>query len=258
MSTALQYFSGQDDVSALGWWSAPLVVLGAPSPWGPFANEADAIRAAYDDVGFVHPEWTEGQKQIAVAIGWAESRLGVTPDFQFKTGDPSWNWGAVVASQKQIDAGMFITHADHTADNKPTTMKFAAFLNQTEGFEYWADRWPGLAAAKDGNARGVAEAMYASCWFSATCPPYCTDATRIEAYAQIILGASQKVAKTLGIPLAVTIGTLLGLPMGKCAFHDKPTTGGGGSSSSSADSGAGIGTVLGVAAVGLVAFLVLS
>ncbi len=148
----------------------------------------------------------------------------MTSDWLMPDGSPSYNWGAVVGKGT---AGT-IAHADRTADNKSTTSNFAAFHTPEEGFEFWASRWEkipkgtgaALKAAADGNARGVAEAMYAACWFTGTSG---TDAERIDAYAKVILGAAQHVVPLLDVgadaspELAVQLGQPIGLPLGNCA-----------------------------------------
>jgi hypothetical protein len=211
-----------------------LTIIGAgPSTWGPYADERAAINASADVIDRVKPDWNDAQKQVALAIGWAESRYGVTKDWLMPDGSPSWNWGATVAKGT---AGT-IPHADHTADNKPVTWNFAAFHTADEGFKFWADRFPkaALAAAADGNARGVSEGMYAACWFSGTCPPSCTDAARIDAYAKVILGAAKHVMPLVdtdgegtGGGSILELGQTVGLPLGKCSWHDNYVPGGGG------------------------------
>lgn len=245
-------------------------IIGASS-WGPYVDERDAINKSADVIDRVRPDWTPEAKQVALAIGYEESRYGVTKDWLIPNASaagemvPSYNWGAIMGKG---DAGV-ITHADHTADNKPVTYSFAAFSSPEAGFEYWASRWekiprssPGatLKAASTGNARGVSEAMYAACWFSGTCPPSCTDDQRIDAYANVIVGAAKHVVPLLDLgpdfegDVAVVLGDRIGLPLGNCPWHDHYKGAGGGgtgggtkpapTSPASTDSGPGWGTAL--------------
>lgn len=243
-------------------------VVGASS-WGPYADEREAINKSADVIDRVRPDWPAEAKQVALAIGYEESRYGVTKDWLIPNASapgemvPSYNWGAIMGKG---DAGQ-ITHADHTADGKPVNYTFAAFSSPDAGFEYWASRWekiprsaPGatLKAASVGNARGVSEAMYAACWFSGTCPPSCTDDQRIDAYAKVILGAAQHVVPMLDLgpdtegDVAVTLGERLGLPLGNCPWHDhyKGAGGGGGGTTPTpstpvqGDTGPGFGTAV--------------
>lgn len=200
-----------------------VTIVGA-SGWGPYASEADAVNQSADVIDRVKPDWSDEQKQVALAIGWAESRFGVTKDWLMPDGTPSWNWGATVAKGTRGT----ISHGDHTADAKPTTYQFAAFNTPEEGFKFWADRFPkaALEAAKEGNARGVSEGMYAACWFSGTCPPSCSDAARIDAYAKVIVGAAAHVVPMITTSdgdhpeSAIVLGQTVGLPLGKCSWHD--------------------------------------
>lgn len=247
--------------------SSRINVVGAIT-WGPYADEREAINKSADVIDRVRPDWSPEAKQVALAIGYEESRYGVTKDWIKSDGSPSYNWGAIMGNG---DAGV-ITHADHTADGKPVTWKFAAFTSPEAGFDYWASRWekipksaPGatLKAASVGNARGVSEAMYAACWFSGTCPPSCTDDQRIDAYANVIVGAAKHVVPLLDVgpdaegESAVVLGERLGLPLGNCPWHDHYKGAGGGDGggvgpkgptptkpATQADDSSGLGTVL--------------
>lgn len=260
---AVEHFAGRRG-GAIEWFGAPLMVIGAPSPWGPYANEKEAVLASMDVIDAVRPDWPDAAKKIGLGIGWAESRFGVTPDWQFPSGNPSWNWGAMVMKG---NAGT-IKHPDHEAMGKATTYDFAAWNTAEDGFRAWANMMeqarlaPALAAMKEGNARGVAEGMYAACLFSGTCPPDCSDTQRIERYAQLILGAVGHLAPLGGWdPNEVFLGTRMNVPLGKCSWHDdykgpKPT-GGGGTPTSSPSSGSSTGLLVGVglAIVAAVGFL---
>jgi len=186
-------------------------IVGAKAPWGPFASEAEATRASWETVRSEGTRWAmssggvwnDAASVIALAIGYAESRFGVTPDWQYPDGTPSWNWGAmIVYPYTTTDPTKFITHGDHTADNKPTTLKFASYPDAAAGIRRWVTQLPkaSKAAAIKGDAYGVAKGMYDAHWFSSVCPPFCTDEARIGSYASVIKGASARVTSTLGIP----------------------------------------------------------
>jgi hypothetical protein len=254
-------------MSAVEWFRAPLTIVGALGKWGPYADEKEAVLASMDVIDEVRPDWPDAAKKIALAIGWAESRFGLPPDWQFPPGPgrpegaPSYNWGAMVMTGS---AGT-LPHADHTADGKPVTWGFAAWNTAEEGFGAWARMMerPGLAPAlkamREGNALGVAEGMYADCLFSGTCPPDCSDTARIERYGKLILGAVKHLAP-LGdwTPDEVKLGALAGVPMGKCSWHDNYKGGGGGGgggggvktpAADAASSSSGAGWVIGAVAL---------
>lgn len=179
-----------------------------PSAWGPYPDEDAAIAAGYMLAGVLRPSWSNAARLMATAIGYAESRFGVTPDWQFPDGTPSYNWGAVVA----VGNAGTISHGDHDKDGKPVTYKFAAFVRPQDGFEFWASRWPGQLPAQGGNARAVSKAMFDAHWFTGTKG---TIDDRIEAYAKLIVGASQHVASRLLIPNTVTLGGAIAHTGGK-------------------------------------------
>lgn len=249
---ALEHFTGNARAaSAVAWFLEPLTIIGAPAPWGPYANEKAAVLASMDVIDEVRPDWPDAAKKIALAIGFAESRFGVTPDWQFPDGTPSWDWGAMVMKGTRGT----LPHPDHTADGKPVTWGFAAWNTPQEGFAAWARMMerpglaPALAAMKAGNATGTAEGMYADCLYSGTCPPDCSDKARIERYGKLIVGAVKHLAP-LGewTPDEVTIGSMVGLKLGKCSWHE---SGGGGVAKSTAgeSSSSGIGWALGAVAL---------
>lgn len=257
---AIDHFSQRRPLggSAVEWFREPLTVVGA-NQWAPYADEKAAVLASMDVIDNVRPDWDDRAKKIALAIGWAESRFGLAAGgFAFKDGTPSWNWGAMVMTG---NAGT-ILHGDHLPDGAKTTWAFAAWKTPEDGFAAWARMMerpglaPGLAAMQVGNARGMAEAMYADCLYSSTCPPDCSDAARIDSYAKIIIGSVRHLAP-LGDwpPDDVVMGPLAGLKLGKCRWHeaytgpDKMNTGNPGKSTSGESSSSGIGWVIGAVAV---------
>jgi hypothetical protein len=180
------------------------VVVGAKSPWGPYKDENDAIGWSWMNVGNVAVDWSEAARQIALAIGYAESRFGVTPDWQFDDGRPSYNWGAMVASADMIARGEFLEHADHDAKGTPVRYRFGAHPSASDGIARWVRLLPkdAVAAAQVGDARGVAAAMYRAHWYTGTAG---TDADRIAAYAKMIHGAAAHTTKALGIASLVKL-----------------------------------------------------
>lgn len=213
-------------------------------PWGPYDDEEQTTHAIDSLLQAVVPDWTRTGQLGLLGIFYGESRYGVTPDWQYPDGTPSWNMGAVI---RGTSAGPTLPHPDHDAMGKPITQAFAAFPNPTEAIQYYVRNFQklkgGVEAMQAGNARAVAEAMYASCWFSGTCPPSCTDAARIEAYARAIVGQTSHVAKVLGETSKMQLGQIVGLPLGKCTWHDG-YVGKGGSGGSSSDGGVGAGGVV--------------
>lgn len=196
--------------------------------WGPYADEREAVEASFLMVRGAHPEWTPAGWLVATAIGWTESRFGVTPDWQFPDGTPSFNWGAAVGTGGKGH----LEHPDKDKDGKPIVSQFAAFFTPEDGLTYWLHAMPpeAIKAAQQGNARGVSEAMYAHCLFTGTKG---ADADRIDAYAQLIVGAAGHVRSFLNPklleaasgpaePNKVLIGRTVGLKLGNCPTHTTP------------------------------------
>lgn len=151
-------------------------------------------------------------RQIVLAIGWLESRYGLTSDWQLPNGSPSYNWGALVytgASPGRLD------HGDKKADGTGTVYSFAAYNSAADGFRAFLATWKRadtFAAASAGNATATAAAMYGHGYFTGAGG---TANDRIAAYAKAILSSAELVANTLGEPIAVTLGgSSGGLPGG--------------------------------------------
>lgn len=230
-----------------------------PTPagyWGPFASREAAIFAAsvalrnvLGDKAGVGPIGRP-MRQIALAIGLAESELGVGPSWRVAGGAPSWNFGALTTTNP---AQPSIPHPDKDASGKPIVQAFAAFPSQEAGIKAFLNTWGDAAftAAVTGDAGAVASIMYDRGYYTGTSG---TREERIAAYRGMIVGAANTVAKALGEPLEVVAGTVL----------PKGATGGGGApavpavtpaSSTSSSGGGGAGVAV-VALAGL-AFLAL-
>jgi hypothetical protein len=174
------------------------------SDWGPYASEHDAVEGSWLMVRAMRPTWTPSAALVATAIGYAESRFGVTPDWQLPDGSPSFNWGATVGAG---DRGS-LEHADHDKNGKPVVYKFRAYWTPNDGFDFWARNWPAVDAAQSGDARAVSRRMYEAHWFTGTKG---SDADRVEAYAKVIDGAARHVQALLG-PLAMGASVTLAAP----------------------------------------------
>lgn len=222
-----------------------------PAPagyWGPFASReaaifgaSQALREELGDKAGVGPIGRP-MRQIALAIGLAESELGVGPSWRVSSGAPSWNFGALTTTNP---AQPSIPHPDKDKSGKPIVQAFAAFPDQRAGIRAFLNTWGDLAfaAASTGDAGAVASIMYDRGYYTGTSG---TREERIAAYRGMILGAANTVAKALGDPLEVTAGPVL--PKGTSA----PTGGGGTpapapSSPASSSSGGG-GAVIAIAA----------
>lgn len=228
-------------------------VAGVKKPWGPYGSEAAAIFESNRVIQKVWPDANPAQRQMALAIGWAESRFGVTPDWQFPDGTPSYNWGAVtsVGGQKSLP------HADHDAAGNPITQGFAAYGSAEGGFSAFLNVWGKLAgsAAATGDAVLVAAIMYDRHYYTGTSG----DRTaRVRAYAGMIGGGAAKVAAALGESNAVwTNRKDVPAPAGGTG-GGSPAPGGGGApaleavpDTSDTKTGLIIGSVLGLGVFGL-------
>lgn len=170
------------------------------------ASGASIMRAANDVLRRVRPDMPASARQIALAIGWFESRYGVpyAKDSSFAPGGvPSYNWGALVYTPTR--APRFIRHDDHHPDGTLNPgVPFAAYNSWADGARGFLDVWvrpDTYAAAVGGSAQLVAAAMYRRGYYSNVHKG--DDARNIAEYAQAIYDTARAVALAIGEPLAV-------------------------------------------------------
>ncbi len=139
---------------------------------------ATLTRSAADIFHSEFPDFTEAAVQGSIAIGRFESYLGGAGSFA-PDGIPSWNFGAVRARPGQD----FITFSNGS--------KWASFKTQKEGILYWKKIMPtaALNALQKGDAKAVADAMYAAHYFGAE---------EYKNYESAIVAHSKIVASVLG------------------------------------------------------------
>lgn len=171
--------------------TSPTSPAGLPSERDVILHAAEIARQA----GF-----SPAAVQIAVAIGWNESRLGTRGQFVMPDGRPSWNWGATTARKGMPSFG----GTDKGPTGKPITQRWAYFDTLREGFDYWRS-FAGIrdarTAMEGGDALLTAAAMYDTGYYTMTSG---TREKRIRDYADAIRGGATKVAQILGRPLLVT------------------------------------------------------
>lgn len=167
-------------------------------------------------------DWTDAQRQMALAIGRLESGFGVDGSWLLEDGTPSYNWGALTGSGT---AGS-LKHGDNEPDGTPVTYSFQAFHSMAEAFDAFRRTWtrsdvsadkaiPHEATVNDAAARGdayaVARTMYAHRYYGGTPTGSgawhpsmgSDDERRIQTYAKAIVGSAAEIARQIGEPLAV-------------------------------------------------------
>lgn len=149
---------------------------------------------------------TEESLYWLLGLVYGESRFGQSPDWVIPNKlntpatnpnapeGPSHNWGACVTRN-----GEFIWHGDRDRNGNPTQMKFARFPTQLAGaknFLQVINRGGAKAPiGGQGSAHDLAAAMYASGYYTGVSG---SDADRINAYTNMILGGAARVRKAVG------------------------------------------------------------
>jgi len=160
---------------------------------------SDLIRQADAVVRANAPQLNAAQRQMALAIGILETGFGVSGDWLFDDGTPSYNWGGLVGSGT---AGS-LQHGDIDPTGKGTHYGFQAFNNMDEAFRSFLRTWskPGnQEAAITGDALATARSMCTNGYFGGTKG---TAEDRAQLYAHGILNSAKTVASQLGEPFAV-------------------------------------------------------
>jgi hypothetical protein len=242
------------DIGASAGAAGKAATTPAPSGgyWGPYASReaaifgaSQALRDVLGDKGGVGPIGRP-MRQIVLAIGLAESELGVGPSWRVASGAPSWNFGALTTTNP---AQPSIPHPDKDAAGKPIVQAFAAFPDQAAGIKAFLSTWGDAAfiAANTGDAGAVASIMYDRGYYTGVSG---TREERIAAYRGMIVGAAGTVAKALGDPLEVTAGPVL--PKGAAPTPAVPPSP---SSSTSSTSSSGGGAAIAAVTLAGLAFL---
>lgn len=139
---------------------------------------ATLIRSAADIFHKEFPDASEAFTQGGIAIGKFESYLGGAGSFA-PDGIPSWNFGGVRAKPEQD----FIQFSNGS--------KWTKFDTQRDGILYWKKimSTAALNALQKGDAKAVADAMYAAHYFGAE---------EYKNYEAAIVAQARIVASTLG------------------------------------------------------------
>lgn len=174
----------------------------APAPLNSrphIVNASQALNAAF-------PKLPESTKQIMLGIGWFESGFGTSGKFA-PQGRFSYNWGALLAKAGQPS---FISTRSTGTDSVNYNLYTSAFAGLQDFMGRWgASSKDTLSRAAEGDALGVAEAMFANGFFQQNSGYFQTLSGTLQSnlydYAERIRDSASIVTEVMGESLQVQV-----------------------------------------------------